>query len=89
MIVTVEISHYPLTEEYENDIISFISSLKKNDAILVISNAMSTQVKGDYDDVVAQVFTGLKDIFRNGNMSSTVMKLIPRDLPIEDGTLDL
>jgi len=89
MIATLEISHYPLRDDYEADIINFIKELKKKKGIIVITNAMSTQVKGEYDEVVAIVFGSLKKIFDRGVMSSTIIKLIPRDLPIEAITLDL
>ena len=89
MTVTIEISHYPLVEDYEEDILLFLASLRNNKNIIVITNAMSTQVKGEYDELMPLLIFSLKEVFNRGNMSSTVIKIIPRELPIEDGLLEL
>ena len=83
MIVTLEISHYPLKDDYEEEIISFIQRLKRNEKLTIITNAMSTQIKGEYDIIIPYVFNNLKEILSVGSTSSTIIKLIPRDLPIE------
>ena len=88
MITTLEISHYPLRDDYEEDIINFIKELKKKKDITVITNAMSTQVKGEYDVIIPHIFSCLKGVVASGSTSSTVIKLIPRDLPIEGGVIE-
>jgi uncharacterized protein YqgV (UPF0045/DUF77 family) len=49
--ISVEISLYPLTPDYKPPILDFIARLRANGRLTVISNTMSTQVQGDYDEV--------------------------------------
>ncbi len=87
MIVTVEISHYPLQETYEKPILSFIQDLK-HPTVLVRTTAMSTYVKGDINDVFDRIKAAVSSSSKEAPISSTVFKLIPKDLPIEDGYLE-
>ncbi len=88
MIITVEISHYPLTAHYEEDIISFIDLLKKYSELTVKTTPMSTYVKGDSTIIFSAIEKSLTYIFKGGNLSSTVIKIIPKDLPVEEGYLN-
>jgi uncharacterized protein YqgV (UPF0045/DUF77 family) len=88
MIVTVEISHYPLAENYESDIFSLIREIKKETSLAIYTTAMSTYVKGDINNVFPVLQEALASVFKGGNLSSTVMKIIPKDLPIEEGYID-
>lgn len=87
MTITIEISHYPLVEIYEASIIGLIKKLKTEQSIKIYTNAMSTYVQGEYDLVMQTISTALKEIYQSGEPSSTVIKIIPRDLPLEDGWL--
>jgi uncharacterized protein YqgV (UPF0045/DUF77 family) len=49
--ISVEISLYPLTPDYKPPIRDFIARLRANSRLTVVSNTMSTQIQGDYDDV--------------------------------------
>ena len=49
--ISVEISLYPLTPDYKPPIREFIARLKANSNLTVVSNTMSTQIQGDYDEV--------------------------------------
>jgi uncharacterized protein YqgV (UPF0045/DUF77 family) len=49
--ISVEISLYPLTPDYKPPIRDFIARLKANSQLTVVSNTMSTQIQGDYDEV--------------------------------------
>ncbi len=67
MKVMVDISLYPFKEDYVKEILDFIANLddgtsrrktdsrienlKKDNDILIQTNAMSTQISGDYDKV--------------------------------------
>ena len=48
MECSVEISMYPLNQDYKPSIISFIQNLRKDPFIIVDTNGISTQVFGDY-----------------------------------------
>ena len=47
MVVTTELSLYPLTKDYEGPIIKFIQALKGQSDIQVYTHSMSTFVKGE------------------------------------------
>ena len=55
MKLTVEISMYPLQDDYETPIIAFISALKQQAGITVVENSMSTQVFGKYESVMEAI----------------------------------
>jgi len=52
MELSVEISKYPLADDYIPAIKSFIERLEKINGLSVVGNTMSTQVFGDYDLVM-------------------------------------
>ena len=52
MKVSVEISFYPLKEEFGTPILKFIDKLNEYSALTIKSNSMSTQVFGDYGMVM-------------------------------------
>ncbi len=87
MKVTVEISMYPLTDHYEKEIISFIRLLKNNTELEVYTNAMSTYVKGELAYAMSCISKGLEAILSNIDTSATVLKIINRSLPVEEGLL--
>ena len=87
MKITIELSLYPLKEDYTGVIIDFIKNLKKHNQVNVHSTAMSTYVSGDYDEVMSIVTSELKKVHQLVPDSSTVMKIIPKDLNVEKGFL--
>ncbi|MCB0456364.1 MAG: thiamine-binding protein [Flavobacteriaceae bacterium] len=52
MKISVELTLTPLQDNYEPAIIQFIKSLR-NSGLTVLENPLSTQVYGDYDEVMA------------------------------------
>jgi len=55
MDISVEISMYPLKDDYKTPIIAFISALKQQAGITVVENSMSTQVFGEYESVMEAI----------------------------------
>ena len=51
MHVAVELSLYPLADEFIPPILDFIERLKARPGLAVLTNSMSTQVSGEYDAV--------------------------------------
>ncbi len=51
MHVAVELSLYPLTENFIPPILDFIERLKAQPGLSVDTNSMSTQVSGEFDAV--------------------------------------
>ena len=76
---------YPLEKKYKDHIICFIKKLRKYNTIEVISNGMSTQVFGDYDNVITIVNKEIKLAFRSKNKIVFNLKIVNSDLSkIED-----
>lgn len=88
MTITLEISLYPLQENYESLIISFIQNLKKHSSIEVVTNAMSTQLKGEYSQVMDVLKIELEPICNQDKAISTVIKIVNKPLDIEKGILE-
>mgnify|MGYP001794183605 CR=1 FL=1 len=76
MQVAVEISMYPLTEQYEPPIIQFIRHLKKESGIQVYTNELSTQVAGEYELVMKTVQAAMKAAFESKHKYSFVLKVL-------------
>jgi uncharacterized protein YqgV (UPF0045/DUF77 family) len=76
---SVDISYYPLNEDYISPIREFIHRINKYDQITCRTNGMSTQVFGDYDDVMGILTTEIKKSFDLPH-SVFVMKVINADL---------
>ena len=79
MKTSVEISYYPLTEQYLKPIGDFIDRLNTHKTIVAKTNGMSTQVFGEYDDVMKVISTEIKDSFALPH-SVFVLKIINADL---------
>ena len=63
MQVAVDISLYPLDADFIPPIQDVIDRLNRHPTISVETNPMSTQVRGDYDNVMAILTTELKTTF--------------------------
>ncbi len=53
MKISIDISYYPLTEDYIGPIKSFIKKLKNHPGLEVETNSMSTQIRGEHDIIFA------------------------------------
>lgn len=65
MQVAVDISLYPLTEEFLPPIKDVIERLLRYDSLDVMTNPMSTQIQGEYDDVMAALKAEIRTTFDN------------------------
>ncbi len=82
MTATVEISMYPLREDYEKQVLAFLELLHKESAVEIRVNAMSTQVKGDYDLVFETLKNATKEVYKKGVKASFVIKVLHGDLDL-------
>jgi uncharacterized protein YqgV (UPF0045/DUF77 family) len=85
MKVSVEISYYPLQHAYISPIKAFIDCLNAYEKLLVKTNGMSTQVFGDYFDVMQALTTEIKNAFEVPH-SVFVLKIVNADLNHVDGS---
>jgi hypothetical protein len=76
MKIGVEISLYPLTEDYIPPIRGFIDRLNADGRFKVVTNDMSTQVFGAYDDVMEALTRELRPTFERDGKSIFVMKVL-------------
>lgn len=60
MIITAELSLYPLRDDYVPVIVDFIQDLQSRDDIDVVPNQLSTQLRGEFDAVTAAINDGMR-----------------------------
>jgi uncharacterized protein YqgV (UPF0045/DUF77 family) len=82
MILTAEMSLYPLREDYIPVIQSFIDDLNTRVGLTVVTNAMSTQIRGQHDAVMSAVSEVLRRSAERFGDQVLVCKFIPMDLDI-------
>jgi uncharacterized protein YqgV (UPF0045/DUF77 family) len=75
MTVSVEVSYYPLREEYVDPIRDFIHRINQYQDLKCRTNGMSTQVFGDYDYVMEAITREIKTSFALPH-SVFIMKVI-------------
>ena len=76
MDIGVEISLYPLRSDYIPPIKGFIERLNADGRFRVITNDMSTQVFGRYEEVMEALTRELRPTFENDGKSIFVMKVL-------------
>ena len=79
MFVSVEVSLYPLNKEFIPLIDDFIDSLEKYDKIEVRTNVMSTQLFGDFDELIQILKVEVEKIFKKEINSVFNLKIINGD----------
>lgn len=84
MNISVEISYYPLNQEYVPPIREFIDRLNKHQGLVIQTNGMSTQVFGEYNLVMDTLKEEIGTSFNNPH-SVFVMKVINADLNTIEG----
>jgi len=82
MKVAVDISLYPLQEDLIPPIQDVIERLKSHEGLYVDTNAMSTQIRGEYDDVMAVLTSEFKTTFEQLPKAVFAMKILNN--PIAD-----
>lgn len=64
MIVTAELSYYPLNEDYVQRVLGFIARLNTHRDLAVQTNAMSTLVTGDYGRVMEVLSEEMEEVLQ-------------------------
>ena len=80
MKLSVEISKYPLHQDYIPFIKGFIDRLNTYDDLKVITNTLSTQIFGDYDLVMSVLSTEIKRSYEEFGKAIFVCKFLSGDL---------
>lgn len=82
MNTSVDISYYPLKEEFIPPIKNFIDRLNSYEELVVKTNGMSTQVFGSYFDVMKALTNEIHQSFELPH-SVFVLKIINADLNVQ------
>lgn len=78
MKISVDLTLSPLQDDYEIHVINFIKVLRAS-KFSVLENPLSTQIFGDYDDVMLFLTQAIKTSFQEVDISVLTMKIVKTD----------
>lgn len=78
--LSAELSLYPLTDSYLDVIKGFIERVNAYEGLEVHTNTMSTQIFGDYQQVMQVLMVELERVYQQIPSQVLVCKFINRDL---------
>ncbi len=76
MHVAVELSLYPLADEFVPPILDFIARLNAHPGLAVVTNSMSTQVSGEFDAVFDALRAEIAQTFAADRRAVFAMKVL-------------
>lgn len=79
MNISIDISYYPLQPEFVSPILDFIHRLQEYDSIKAVKNGMSTQVFGEYFNVMEIITKEIHKSFKVPH-SVFIIKMVNADL---------
>jgi uncharacterized protein YqgV (UPF0045/DUF77 family) len=80
MRVAVDISLYPLADDFIPPIKDVIDRLNANPLVEAVTNAMSTQIRGEYDEVMAALNQEIKTTFEHCPKAVFAIKILNNPL---------
>ena len=80
MRVAVDISLYPLADDFILPIQDVIERLNAISSVEVLTNAMSTQVRGEYEEVMAALNQEIKKTFEQCPKAVFAIKILNNPL---------
>jgi uncharacterized protein YqgV (UPF0045/DUF77 family) len=83
MDASIEISMYPLSEDFDNRIIAFIDEIKQNPDLRVDVNGLSTQIFGELNHLFEILRVAISNSFNTGHVVF-VLKVAPGERTIEN-----
>jgi len=81
MNISVDVSYYPLHDEFIPPIKDFIERLNQHKMLVVKTNGMSTQVFGEYEEVMKTLTKEIKASFEVPH-SVFILKIVNADLNV-------
>ncbi len=78
MEISVELTFSPLQDDFEQHIINFIKKLRAS-GLTVLENPLSTQVYGNYDEVMQVLNSEIKEAFELMDKGLLYMKIVKTD----------
>jgi uncharacterized protein YqgV (UPF0045/DUF77 family) len=83
MKTSVEVSYYPLHEDYVDPIRDFIKRMNLHEGLVCKTNGMSTQIFGEYDAIMDALKQEIRKSF-DLPRSVFVLKIINSDLDTKE-----
>lgn len=78
MNISVDLTLSPLQDDYEKHIINFIIALRAS-KFTVFENPLSTQIYGDFDELMSFLNKEIKKSFQDVDISVLTMKIVKTD----------
>ena len=78
MEISVELTFSPLQDDFEQHIVNFIKKLRAS-GLTVLENPLSTQVYGNYDEVMQVLNAEIKEAFELMDIGLLHMKIVKTD----------
>jgi uncharacterized protein YqgV (UPF0045/DUF77 family) len=78
MRISVDLTLSPLQNDYEAHVISFIKALRAS-KFTVLENPLSTQIYGEYDELMLFLTMEIKKSFQDVDISVLTMKVVKTD----------
>jgi uncharacterized protein YqgV (UPF0045/DUF77 family) len=82
MKITVDISLYPLDSDYVHTIKSFILRLRTFPGLEIVTNQLSTQLRGEFDPVTTAINTCVHESMSGDQKVVFVVRYLNADLEI-------
>lgn len=83
MKITLELSMYPLDADYKPAIRTFVKDLRAQAGIDTVTNQMSTQVRGEFGDVMRAVNVCIERGMAANDRVVFVTKIVSSELDID------
>jgi uncharacterized protein YqgV (UPF0045/DUF77 family) len=78
MNISVDLTLSPLQNDYETHVINFIKALRAS-KFTVLENPLSTQIYGNYDELMAFLTSAIKTSFEGTDIAVLTMKVVKTD----------
>ena len=80
MRIAVDISLYPLADDFLPPIKDVVERLNGNSTVEVVTNPMSTQIRGDYEEVMAVLNQEIRTTFEQCPKAVFAIKILNNPL---------
>ena len=82
MKIVADLSLYPLKDAAVPDIIGFIEDLQQSDGIEIVTNQLSTQIRGEFTTVTAAVNHCMEKVMAKPDTFVLVVKYLNVDVEL-------
>jgi len=82
MKITVDISMYPLDSNYVPAIKAFIRALREHDGLEIVTNQLSTQIRGEFNNVTTTLNHCMRESMLGNHKVVFVTRYLNSDLNI-------